>query len=265
MHTHPLNLHNPYPDHPRHILMLSPVTALALGIIAIGVVALLAWQGGDVGVFKPLSSLGWEGAWGLITIGGILMVASTALMIKKAYALSLVRQMACEVEKHEHWDGIFDYLVTQGFLDTGLREKPKGTFCLWSDPRNPNTHFICVLQETERTIEVHYGTSDDAEMRIMERVNILSDSGFQFAPRPPVYHGLNLATITKTWSSDPTDQDMEHFDHCKDEIIEKFLSFFEEAEEKLANNQHVLEYKGYKFTLQAKGEQRSLHVQKPTL
>lgn len=251
-------LHSPYPHRPRHILMLCAVTVLALGLIAIGVIALLAVRGRDVGIFRPLSSVGLDGACSLIAVGSILMSASMALMIKKAYALS--RKMPCDMEKHVHWNTIFSHLdETERALNTGSKAKPKGSFCTWSDPKDPNAQFICVLQGTERSIEVYHDTEC-----MMDRMTVLSDSGIRMAPEPPIYHGINMDTVEKTWSSDPTDEDLKKFVACESEIMETFRSFLEDQENSTSHT-HKIQHAGYIFTMKAEGGKLSLHVLKPSL
>ncbi len=267
MNINPVILHDPYANYPQHIQMLCPVAALGLGLIAIGAIALAALRGGDVGIFHPLSSVGLQGAWGwgLVASGGVLVVASITLMINKARSISLVRQMARDMKKHAHnWGPIFDHMSAQGFFITGAKGKPKGSCCTWVDPKDPATQFICVVEGTERRVEVYYGNStEDVATRVMDRLAVLSDRRVQLTSTPPMYRGINMETVKKTWSSDPTDEDMEHFDQCQEEILDSFLGFHEKSPDNSTFQEHKINYNGYVFTVKAKGEQRSLYVQKP--
>ena len=245
--------------------MLSPVTALALGFIGIGVIALLALRGNDVGIFHPLSMIGTEGAYSLIASGGFLLVASLTLMIREAYSLLLVRRRAQEdMEKHtSNWGPIFDQMDQEGYFKTGSKVKYRGRCCMWSDPNEPTTQFLCIQKGSERKIEVYHGnTAEEATDRLMERVVDCTERGIQLASTPVISHGINLKTIQQEWSSDPTEEDMRHYDECREAIMVTFLSFRNQDPENVMSHNQKIVHNGYIFTLKAQGELRSLQVDK---
>jgi hypothetical protein len=254
------------------------VVVVALAAILVGVLALCTLHG-NAGMFKPLSALGNGGGWGL-TGGGLGLLAAGGLryllckdvlpreivpgeivpgeIVGKARELQIKENKASLVRIGDALKNSTPYSHQCKGVD-----QSKGRYCSWSPPDDPDpkTQFLVIEEGGKITVRVFQGPSGESTGElIMQEMERLSDARYDMQITPLVHHGICLSDIKITWSSDPKDENLTVVGHHHNDICKTFAAWKEKKKGEDQQSQFVSD-EGYRFTLQSKGNQLSLHVQ----